>query len=108
MNPDAYDALFAANGTGSIESSVQDIATAVANTIANHILGRNMATARASGEGDWTGRFVQSALSSLRNKRTPDNDQIVIYKEDDTSEEFRMDVTTNPGADPVTALDPTS
>jgi hypothetical protein len=108
MEADAYDALFAASGTGSIESSVQDIASAVANTIANHVLGRNMATARASGEGDWSGRFVQSAFSVLRNNRYPAGSQLIITREDDTTEEFRFNVTVDSGADPVTGLDPTT
>lgn len=82
------------------------IAAAAANKIADHLLKRSMASARASSDGDGTGRFPLQALAFLRNRRAPSGGDLIIYQEDDATEDWTAAVTTNANAEPITEIDP--
>lgn len=108
MNPDAYDALFAANGTGSIESSLVAVAAAVANKIADHIWRRTFQNACDSSDGDTkTGRSGLGLMAKAVNKVAPNGSNLETFEDDDTTVLLTQAVTTNPAADPITALDTT-
>ena len=78
------------------------------NALVDYWMNRNMATARASSRGDGTGRNPIQALGAIRNKKDPSGSQIIVRQEDDSTEDFRFDTTTDSGADPITGLDPTT
>lgn len=89
-------------------SELNELTNAWFDYAADHLLGRNPATARSGAKGDWTGRFVLQAISAIRNEKDPSGTQLIIRREDGTTEEFRFDLTTDSGADPVTGMDPTT
>lgn len=82
------------------------IAAAAANKIADHLLKRSMASARASSDGDGTGRFPLQALAFLRNRRAPSGSNLNIYQEDDNTLDWAAAVTTSASAEPITEIDP--
>lgn len=92
--------------TGAITSD--ELADSAGQFLADHIWKRNMATCRASSDGDGTGRMPLQAIGAIRNKKDPSGSQIVVREEDDVTEDFRFDTTTDSGADPITGLDPTT
>lgn len=64
-------------------------------------------TSLATGS-DTNVRSVRNALRVLRNKVDASSGQIIITKEDDTTEAWRADVTTNAAAAPIITVDPTT
>jgi hypothetical protein len=79
------------------------IPTAIEN--ADALLDRNMATGTDSGSP--TVRTVRQALRASRNRQSIVAGVLTVYKEDDATAAFTMDVTATVGASPITALDPT-
>jgi hypothetical protein len=71
---------------------------AVAN--ADALLGRNLAG------GSDGGRMVKDALRPMRNKVTVVGTTITVYAEDDVTIAWTGVLTTNPAAEPITAVDP--
>jgi hypothetical protein len=95
------DAKIASSALG-----VDVVTDALANRLADHVLNRNMATARASSYGDGTGRFVLQALSLLRNYHFDDSGTLRVYEENDTTEDWNAALGTDSGADPVISVNP--
>ena len=89
-------------------AELNEMTDAYFDNAADHLLGRSVASARTGAKGDWSGRYPAQAFNALRSKKDPSGDQIIVRREDDTTEEFRFDTTTDSGADPITGLDPTT
>lgn len=79
-------------------AAVSDVPTAAGN--ADALLGRNLAG------GSNGGRMVKDALRIARNKVVISGTNITVYEEDDTAIAWTGVLTTNPAAEPITALDP--
>lgn len=77
------------------------------NRLADHLLKRNMATSRASSDGDGSGRMPLQALALLRNKRGAAGSVLTIYQEDDSTPDWTAAVTTDAAGEPITDVDPT-
>lgn len=71
---------------------------------ADALLNRDMATGTDSGSSSV--RTVRQALRVLRNKVDVTSGTMTVTKEDDTAASWTAAVTSTPGADPVTAIDP--
>ncbi len=83
-----------------------DVAAAVANRIADHVLRRNSANARASSYGDALSfRSSLGAVNKLTNKIAASGANLVTHEEDDTTAFGTQAMTTDVDAEPVTALD---
>jgi hypothetical protein len=82
----------------SIAADIADVPTA--NENADALLGRNIAG------GSSTGRTVSTALYFLRNKWTVVAGVLTVYQVDDTTPSWTGAVTTDAGANPITANDP--
>jgi len=83
-----------------------DMVTAVLNKIADHIVRRTLANARASSDGDAvTFRSLLGAASKLTNRVYETGGNLLITEEDDASTFGTQAITTNPAADPITELD---
>ena len=92
-----YDALFASGALG--------ITDAQANKIADHVIRRTLANARASSDGDAvTFRSLLGAASKLVNRVDASGTPIVIYQENDTTSFGSQTKTTNAAAEPITQL----
>lgn len=90
----------AAIATGAIGADA--LAADAGAEIADALLDRNMAAGIDSG-----GRTVRNALRPLRNKvdlTTPGT--MSVKKEDDTTEAWSASITSDAGAEPITAIDP--
>lgn len=87
----AYDPAMTAAQPG-------DVPTAA--TVADKVLGRNLAG------GSDGGRTVRDALRPARNKVTIVGSTVTVYEEDDTTPAWTGTLTTNPAAEPITAMDP--
>lgn len=86
--------------------AVADFAAAVANKIADHVLRRTYANARASSDGDtYSFRSLMGAIAKLVNKWTISGSTLTIYHEDDATSAGSQGVTGTAGADPITTLD---
>lgn len=73
-------------------------------SIADALLDRNMATGVDSGSASV--RTVRQALRRLRNLWLISGSTLSVKKEDDTTESFSTQLTTSPGASPITGEDP--
>ena len=71
---------------------------------ADALLNRDMSTGTDSGSP--TVRTVRQALRALRNKVSVTSGTMTVTKEDDTASSWTAVVTSTPGADPVTGIDP--
>lgn len=91
------DAILADTGTDGVV-----ISAATANAIADALLKRDWTS--VSGEA---ARSVLNALRRLRNKAAIVGSTLTINEEDDSTPAWTATVTTDSGADPVTAIDPT-
>lgn len=80
-------------------AAVGDIPTAVQN--ADALLARNVAG------GSSTGRTVSQALFALRNKVSISGTTMTVYSTDDTTPSWTSALTTDSGALPIIASDPT-
>jgi hypothetical protein len=79
-----------------------------ANKIADHVLRRNMATARVSADGDAVSvRSVMGATSKLHNKvdSTTNVGKITVFEEDDASQFYTQTFITNAAALPMDSID---
>ncbi len=74
------------------------------NSVADAMLDRDLSTGADSGSP--TVRTVRQALRVLRNKVAVAAGTMTVNKEDDTTASWTAVVTTTPGADPVTTIDP--
>jgi hypothetical protein len=95
--------------TLSVVSSVADvtvlsISTLAANTIADSVLNRNMATGTDSGSPSV--RTVRQALRFLRNRWVVSGGTLTVYKEDDTTSSWTSTVTSSATADPIIESNP--
>lgn len=87
--------------TGNILSSVTTIeAVAYRQSIADYLLGRNLAG------GSDGGRTVKDALRALRNKSEIVGATLTVYQENDTTSAWTATVSSSASADPVTGIDP--
>ncbi len=91
----------------SIEAA--DLVVAAANKIADHVLRRTYANARASADGDAVNfRSLLGAIGKLVNKWAISGTTLTVYQEDDltaTAPGGTQAITTTVGADPITTLD---
>lgn len=85
-------------GNSAIQTAVAALPTATAN--ADALLGRNIAG------GSSTGRTVSTALYALRNKVSISGATMTVYSTDDTTSSWTASVTSDSGAEPLTAIDP--
>lgn len=88
-----------------------DLAVAVANRIADCVLRRTYANARASSDGDAVNfRSLLGAVGKLVNKWSISGTTLTVFQEDDTTSTApggTQAITATAGADPITALDTT-
>jgi hypothetical protein len=88
-----------------------EIAAAGANKLADHVLRRTYANARASSDGDALSfRSLLGAIGKLVNKWAIAGTTLTVYQEDDvtsTAPGGTQTITATPGADPITTLDTT-
>lgn len=80
----------------------------VANKIADHVLRRSLASARASSDGDAVSfRSLFGAISKLVNRidTTTTAGRLSIFEEDDASVFAEQALTTDATADPITEAD---
>lgn len=86
-----------------------EIAAGAANKIADHVLRRTYANARASADGDAVNfRSLLGAIGKLVNKWSISGTTLTITQEDDvtsTAPGGTQTLTATAGADPITALD---
>jgi len=96
------DAAGTAPTTAEIWAAITDAAS---NKIADHILRRSAATARASSDGDTADfRSLLGAVSKLVNRIKNASGTLTIYEEDDTTSFGTQTSTGDAAADPITEL----
>ena len=94
-----------------VNAVVTSFASGMLNQIADTVLRRTYASARASGTGDTLvsqGRNLMGAIAKLVNAvdRNPAQDtQLRIFHEDDNTLFFTQTATTNPSAASIVGLD---
>lgn len=82
------------------------LSAAQMNKIADHVLRRTAANARASSDGDTvTFRSLLGAVSKLVNKLASASGTLTIYEEDDASAFATQTLTTDADADPIVTMD---
>lgn len=92
--------------TGNIVGSLSDITTALGNKIADHVLRRTFANARASSDGDAVSfRSLLGAIAKLVNRWRISGTTLTVYAEDDTTSLGTQALTGTAGADPITEVD---
>jgi len=99
-----------ANATRTLSTlAAATIEAAAANKLADHVLRRTYANARASSDGDALSfRSLLGAIGKLVNKWAISGTTLTIYQEDDltsTAPGGTQTITATPGADPITTLD---
>jgi len=83
-----------------------EIASAGANKIADHVIRRSFQNACDSANGDTKSlRSLLGAIAKLVNKISVSGSTLTIYEDDDTTSLGTQTVTTDSGADPITVLD---
>lgn len=93
-------------GTGTDAIAAASIAAAAGSKIADIVLRRTAANARASGDGDAVVfRSLLGATSKLVNKVAPNGATLEIMEENDTTVFGSQTMTTDSAAAPITALD---
>lgn len=96
------------SGSDALQVHQVEIADAVANKIADHVLRRAFATAAASSDGDTKSfRSLLGAVACLVNKTAISGSTLTIYEADDTTSLGTQTVTTDAAANPITGLDTT-
>lgn len=75
-----------------------------ANVLADELLGREIGS--GSSAGYINERTVRSALRGLRNKTTVINNEMTVYKEDDTSTAWSATVSSSDSSKTITGVDP--
>lgn len=92
------------NVTGSV-ASVTDIGTTLANKIADFVLRRSFANARASADGDaFSFRSLLGAIAKLVNRWNISGATLTVYAEDDTTSIGTQTLTSDASADPITQI----
>lgn len=82
------------------------ITSAAANKIADHILRRSLASARASSDGDTVAfRSLIGAISKLVNKLVRSGATLTINEEDDATPFATQTIGTSANAEPIVSLD---
>lgn len=94
-----YDSLV--GDTDKLQVDVVEILVAVATTIADTILKRDMSA--VTGEA---ARSPLNALRHIRNKWSISGSTKTVYKEDDSTSAWTSSVTTSDDASPITGDDP--
>jgi hypothetical protein len=74
------------------------------NVLADELLSRDVGS--GSGAGAINERTVRSALRGLRNKTTVINNEMTVYKEDDTSTAWSATVSSSDSSKTITGVDP--
>jgi hypothetical protein len=74
------------------------------NVLADELLARGIGS--GSGAGAINERTVRSALRGLRNKTTVINNEMTVYKEDDTSTAWSATVSSSDSSKTITGVDP--
>lgn len=74
------------------------------NVMADELLAREIGS--GSGAGAINERTVRSALRGLRNKTTVINNEMTVYKEDDTSTAWSATVSSSDSSKTITGVDP--
>jgi hypothetical protein len=74
------------------------------NVMADELLARDVGS--GSGAGTINERTVRSALRGLRNKTTVINNEMTVYKEDDTSTAWSATVSSSDSSKTITGVDP--
>jgi hypothetical protein len=74
------------------------------NVLADELLARGLGS--GSGAGAINERTVRSALRGLRNKTTVINNEMTVYKEDDTSTAWSATVSSSDSSKTITGVDP--
>jgi len=74
------------------------------NVMADELLAREVGS--GSGAGAINERTVRSALRGLRNKTTVINNEMTVYKEDDTSTAWSATVSSSDSSKTITGVDP--
>jgi hypothetical protein len=74
------------------------------NVLADELLARDVGS--GSGAGAINERTVRSALRGLRNKTTVINNEMTVYKEDDTSTAWSATVSSSDSSKTITGVDP--
>ncbi len=86
--------------------SAASVAAAAANKIADHVLRRTFANAKASSDGDAKSfRSLLGAVAKLVNKISISGSTLTITEEDDSTSLGTQTVTTDAAADPITGVD---
>jgi hypothetical protein len=98
------DAVLDDTGTSGVVLSATQM-----NKVADHVIRRNQATARASSDGDTVNhRSLLGQLSKVNNlidsASSPGN--ILVYAEDDTTLFITIPITTDASAEPITIVNP--
>lgn len=85
--------------------STQAVADAIptATENADALLNRDM-----SSVSDTNARTPLNALRRIRNKTEISGNQIVVYKENDSTSAFALDIETDSAAEPIVSVDPTT
>jgi hypothetical protein len=97
------DQIIALTGTDGVVLSAAQM-----NQIADHILRRSLATARAGSDGDSViFRSLLGAVSKLTNKVAITGTDLIIYEENDTSSFGTQALTTDAAAEPIIGMDTT-
>jgi len=74
------------------------------NVLADELLARDIGS--GSSAGSINERTVRSALRGLRNKTTVINNEMTVYKEDDTSTAWSATVSSSDSSKTITGVDP--
>jgi hypothetical protein len=84
--------------------TASSLASDAVTEIADGILAREIGS--GSGAGTVNERTVRSALRGLRNKTTVINNEMTVYKEDDTSTAWSATVSSSDSSKTITGVDP--
>ena len=94
-----------------VEAAVGAVAvnldTTQLNKIADTIIRRAMSSVEASATGDTPSQYsLLGAVLKIIGRVEIDgiNEQMVVYETDETTEFFRQDITTDPGAEPIVGV----
>lgn len=95
------DAILADTGTDGVA-----VSQTIRNAIADSVLRRSFANAKAaSGPDAKTGRSLLGTVAKNVNKVAVSGSTLTVYEEDDATSLFTQTVTTDAGANPITAMD---
>lgn len=109
--PQTFNLIGNVSGTfvGNISGSVGEVLTigaTLANKLADHVLRRTFANARASSDGDAVSfRSLLGAIAKLVNRWRILGTTLTVYAEDDTTSLGTQALTGTAGADPITEVD---